>query len=132
MFNFGFREQWKGYVAPYHPVFMDGWSPDYPISEDRDTVLGSSVPAEVKRTREESRPTAQHDSEHYHRERDPEDYSSDYWDPPPGEYDPQESSPAEPADRSRFYSESRGYSGHAEHRFVRNERYSMMPDLPKR
>ncbi|XP_021962658.1 epidermal growth factor receptor kinase substrate 8-like protein 1 isoform X2 [Folsomia candida] len=21
------REQWKGYVAPYQPVFMDGWSP---------------------------------------------------------------------------------------------------------
>ncbi|XP_075219159.1 epidermal growth factor receptor kinase substrate 8-like isoform X2 [Lycorma delicatula] len=122
------REQWKGYVAPYHPVFMDGWSPDYPISEDRDVVLGSSVTAEVKRTREESRPATQHESEHYHRERDPEDYSSDYWDPPPGDYDPQESSPADPADRSRYYSENRNYSSHQEHRFGRNDReYSQSP-----
>lgn len=29
------RDQWKGYVAPYHPTFSDGWSPDYPISEER-------------------------------------------------------------------------------------------------
>ncbi len=21
------REEWKGYVSPYRPVFMDGWSP---------------------------------------------------------------------------------------------------------
>merc|ERR1719429_571653 len=32
------REQWKGYVPPYKPVFMDGWSPamydDYPGSSN--------------------------------------------------------------------------------------------------
>ncbi|XP_039298516.1 epidermal growth factor receptor kinase substrate 8 isoform X1 [Nilaparvata lugens] len=115
------REQWKGYVAPYHPVFMDGWSPDYPISEDRDVL----VPAEGKRTREDTRPL-QHESEHYHRgggggggggEREHEDYSSDYWDPPPGEYDRQESSPADPralmVDRRNFEMDHR-YGGRAE------------------
>ncbi|KYN20060.1 Epidermal growth factor receptor kinase substrate 8, partial [Trachymyrmex cornetzi] len=30
------RDQWKVHVPPYHPIFMDGWSPEYPIPEDRD------------------------------------------------------------------------------------------------
>lgn len=25
------RDQWKGHVPSYHPVFLDGWSPDYPV-----------------------------------------------------------------------------------------------------
>jgi hypothetical protein len=33
-----YREQWKGYVAPYQPVFMDGWSPTI-----RDTSSSSSA-----------------------------------------------------------------------------------------
>ncbi|XP_044256548.1 epidermal growth factor receptor kinase substrate 8-like protein 2 isoform X2 [Tribolium madens] len=28
------RDQWKGHVAPYHPIFMDGWSPDYPVVDE--------------------------------------------------------------------------------------------------
>ncbi|CAH1153237.1 unnamed protein product [Phaedon cochleariae] len=28
------RDQYKGHVPTYHPVFMDGWSPEYPIQED--------------------------------------------------------------------------------------------------
>ena len=28
------RDQWKTHVPPYHPTFMDGWSPDYPLPED--------------------------------------------------------------------------------------------------
>jgi epidermal growth factor receptor kinase substrate 8 len=31
---FHFRDQWKGHVAPYHPIFMDGWSPDYPVVDE--------------------------------------------------------------------------------------------------
>lgn len=29
-----YREQWKGHVPAYHPVFMDGWSPDYPVVDE--------------------------------------------------------------------------------------------------
>ncbi|KAJ3640032.1 hypothetical protein Zmor_003353 [Zophobas morio] len=28
------RDQWKGHVPPYHPIFMDGWSPDYPVVDE--------------------------------------------------------------------------------------------------
>uniref|UniRef100_A0A1L8DML2 Putative epidermal growth factor receptor kinase substrate n=1 Tax=Nyssomyia neivai TaxID=330878 RepID=A0A1L8DML2_9DIPT len=28
------RDQWKGHVGSYHPVFFDGWSPDYPVVEE--------------------------------------------------------------------------------------------------
>lgn len=28
------RDQWKGPIPTYHPVFMDGWSPDYPVVDD--------------------------------------------------------------------------------------------------
>ncbi|CAH2987291.1 unnamed protein product [Chilo suppressalis] len=27
------REQWKTPIPPYHPVFMDGWSPDYQVDD---------------------------------------------------------------------------------------------------
>jgi hypothetical protein len=40
------RDQWKGYVAPYHPVFLDGWSPEYPVADDRDhmpSAIGAGV-----------------------------------------------------------------------------------------
>ena len=42
-------------MAPYHPVFLDGWSPDYPVTDDRDhvspTAGTTAVAAEVSRTR---------------------------------------------------------------------------------
>lgn len=28
------RDQWKGHIGSYHPVFFDGWSPDYPIIDE--------------------------------------------------------------------------------------------------
>lgn len=28
------RDQWKSHVPPYHPVFMDKWSPEYPVSDE--------------------------------------------------------------------------------------------------
>uniref|UniRef100_A0A6M2DQI0 Putative epidermal growth factor receptor kinase substrate n=1 Tax=Xenopsylla cheopis TaxID=163159 RepID=A0A6M2DQI0_XENCH len=31
------RDHWKGPVAPYHPVFMDGWSPDCPVLDEHET-----------------------------------------------------------------------------------------------
>ncbi|CAG7731428.1 unnamed protein product [Allacma fusca] len=40
------REQWKSYVHPYQPVFMDGWSPTIPESS-----LAGSVASEAKTTK---------------------------------------------------------------------------------
>lgn len=28
------RDQWKGHIGSYHPVFFDGWSPDYPVMDE--------------------------------------------------------------------------------------------------
>lgn len=33
---FTLRDQWKGHVPSYHPVFLDGWSPDYPVVDGLD------------------------------------------------------------------------------------------------
>lgn len=46
------RDQWKGYVVPYHPIFMDGWSPGFPISDELEVT---SSPHEGKKTRDELR-----------------------------------------------------------------------------
>lgn len=55
---FIFRDQWKGYVAPYHPLFMDGWSPEFPVLDDRDHVSSS---VDAKRTHAEEIRAAQQD-----------------------------------------------------------------------
>lgn len=49
------REQWKSYVAPYHPIFMDGWSPEYPIPVSVDHMTNASVAgvSESKKSRDE-------------------------------------------------------------------------------
>lgn len=49
------REQWKGYAAPYHPIFMDGWSPEYPIpvSDDHLINVPTTGPIESKKSRDE-------------------------------------------------------------------------------
>lgn len=49
------REQWKGYVAPYHPIFMDGWSPEYPIpiSDDHLSNVPVASVTESKKSRDE-------------------------------------------------------------------------------
>lgn len=44
------RDQWKGHVGSYHPVFFDGWSPDYPVVdalENPTTPINSSKRLEV-------------------------------------------------------------------------------------
>lgn len=28
------RDQWKGHVPSYHPIFMDKWSPEYPVIDE--------------------------------------------------------------------------------------------------
>lgn len=61
-----YREKWKGKVPPYHPVFMDGWSPDYPVTEEiddrRDLVMpiGNPVTGVSKGMRDEE-PPRQHE-----------------------------------------------------------------------
>lgn len=41
------RDQWKdGMVGTYHPVFFDGWSPEYPVIDELDTP---STPNNKKR-----------------------------------------------------------------------------------
>merc|ERR1719411_1807869 len=37
-------EDWKDYVQPYRPVFMDGWSPSVSCPENGEKILGSSAP----------------------------------------------------------------------------------------
>lgn len=51
------REQWKGYVPQYQPVFMDGWSPTIPDSNN----LGAAVASEAQRRMQERIIQAQHE-----------------------------------------------------------------------
>ena len=60
------RDQWKGHVPPYHPVFMDGWSPEYPIPEDRDNDHLNSLLHADKQKRDDL-PEPQNDSYYNHR-----------------------------------------------------------------
>ena len=109
-----FRDQWKGYVTPYHPVFMDGWSPDYPVTDERELhtpmhPLSNAVALEAKRTRGDEIRAAQHEAElreqHY---RDDSHYSSDYFD-----YEPRHGS--SPQHDARYPQDARNF---------RQERYS--------
>lgn len=54
-----FRDQWKGHAAPYHPIFMDGWSPDYQITDEPDSIV------EPKATRGEMHGEEQYDYYEY-------------------------------------------------------------------
>lgn len=38
------RDQWKGHVGSYHPVFFDGWSPDYPVVDELNVRAGTPPP----------------------------------------------------------------------------------------
>ncbi|XP_046747102.1 epidermal growth factor receptor kinase substrate 8-like isoform X1 [Diprion similis] len=73
------RDQWKGHVPLYHPIFMDGWSPEYPIPEDRDHDHLASLLNADKQKRDEI-PEQQNLGEPYynHRDVDESHYSSDY------------------------------------------------------
>lgn len=41
-------------MPPYHPIFMDGWSPDYPVSDNRGLASSEQIPlsSEKRRTEE--------------------------------------------------------------------------------
>ncbi|XP_018397078.1 PREDICTED: epidermal growth factor receptor kinase substrate 8-like [Cyphomyrmex costatus] len=71
------RDQWKVHVPPYHPIFMDGWSPEYPIPEDRDHDHLASLLNADKQKRDEL-PEQQNDPYYNHRDVDESHYSSDY------------------------------------------------------
>lgn len=72
------RDQWKGHVPPYHPIFTDGWSPEYPIpAEDRDHDHLASLLNADKQKRDEL-PEQQNDPYYNHRDVDESHYSSDY------------------------------------------------------
>lgn len=64
------HELWKAHVPPYHPVFMDGWSPDYPIPDDRDNSIHNDHLASLlnadKRKRDDI-PDHQNDPYYAHR-----------------------------------------------------------------
>ncbi|XP_069968820.1 epidermal growth factor receptor kinase substrate 8 isoform X4 [Bactrocera oleae] len=42
------RDQWKNDVGSYHPVFMDGWSPDYLVIDELETL---SIPTNLSKRR---------------------------------------------------------------------------------
>jgi len=86
------RDQWNGYVAPYHPVFLDGWSPEYPVADDRDHMSSAGVnPATAALTTEGTRTRGEDAERDSH-------YGSDYFD-----YE------ASPAEARRFGYDSRNY-----------------------
>lgn len=41
------REQWKGHVGSYHPVFFDGWSPDYSVIDELDNTSTPTNPRKI-------------------------------------------------------------------------------------
>lgn len=72
------RDQWKGHVPPYHPIFMDGWSPEYPIPDDhRDHDHLASLLNADKQKRDDM-PEQPNDPYYGHREPEESHYSSDY------------------------------------------------------
>uniref|UniRef100_A0A8D8W688 Epidermal growth factor receptor kinase substrate 8 n=2 Tax=Cacopsylla melanoneura TaxID=428564 RepID=A0A8D8W688_9HEMI len=91
------RDQWKGYVVPYHPIFMDGWSPEYPINDELESVgMMNSSPAEGKKSRDELRATPldpelrdphHHHYPPHHRTQDSH-YGSEYFDYEGGDRQP--------------------------------------------
>uniref|UniRef100_A0A0K8W7T6 Epidermal growth factor receptor kinase substrate 8 n=1 Tax=Bactrocera latifrons TaxID=174628 RepID=A0A0K8W7T6_BACLA len=42
------RDQWKDDVGSYHPVFMDGWSPDYLVTDELETL---TTPTNISKRR---------------------------------------------------------------------------------
>lgn len=93
------RDQWKGFVAPYHPVFMDGWSPEYPVIDEQEP----SGSTEGKRNRGENHTSTPIDSElrEFMRGQEDSHFNNDYID-----YDAQKTSPVE---QNRYDYENRNF-----------------------
>lgn len=91
------RDQWKGHVPPYHPIFEDGFSPDYPIPEERDHDHLASLLNADKQKRDDI-PEQQTDNYYGHRDAEESHYSSDYL-----EYESREERGNDYFDRDRNY-----------------------------
>ncbi|XP_023228277.1 epidermal growth factor receptor kinase substrate 8-like protein 2 [Centruroides sculpturatus] len=82
------RDQWKGYEGNYHPIFSDGWAPEYPFSEDRERaeITAAAAASAAQRFRRDEIRQAQEEAElrerEYHRvsshDRDSR-YGSEYY-----------------------------------------------------
>lgn len=46
------RDQWKNYEDSYHPVFTDGWAPEYPHFNDEGSEMNSQMGAARRRNEE--------------------------------------------------------------------------------
>lgn len=42
------RDQWKGNTGSYHPVFFDGWSPDYSVMDELDSPSTPTVKRRIE------------------------------------------------------------------------------------
>lgn len=42
------RDQWKGNMGSYHPVFFDGWSPDYSVMDELDNPSTPTVTRRIE------------------------------------------------------------------------------------
>lgn len=51
------RDQWKDDVGSYHPIFLDGWSPDYLIIDELEKPSTNSPPPIVNSTNKRSHHT---------------------------------------------------------------------------
>lgn len=119
------REQWKGYVALYHPIFMDGWSPEYPIpvSDDHLTNAPTAGAMESKKSRDEIKNSNAdgelRDAMYHHRDREHVgvgDDSSDYF-----EYEHEQSTMV--GIRPHYTFNTGGnYSGHHQEHFGTDDR----------
>lgn len=47
------RDLWKGHVGSYHPVFFDGWSPDYPVVDELEQhhAVSPTTPLNIQKRR---------------------------------------------------------------------------------
>ncbi|GLV39392.1 uncharacterized protein CBL_13271 [Carabus blaptoides fortunei] len=41
------RDQWKGHVSLYHPVFMDGWSPEFHVTDETESTVDTKPNREL-------------------------------------------------------------------------------------
>ncbi|XP_076306767.1 epidermal growth factor receptor kinase substrate 8-like isoform X2 [Tachypleus tridentatus] len=59
------RDQWRGNQASYHPVFTNGWAPEYPFSDDRERagITAAAAASAAQRYRRDNLRRAQEEAE---------------------------------------------------------------------
>ncbi|XP_013773174.2 epidermal growth factor receptor kinase substrate 8-like protein 2 isoform X4 [Limulus polyphemus] len=59
------RDQWRGNQGSYHPVFSNGWAPEYPFSEDRERagITAAAAASAAQRYRRDNLRRAQEEAE---------------------------------------------------------------------